>query len=163
MKLKILFFYFLCSQMNFGQRAFVHSYYDNCSFFKELTLKEITNCISVKKSKDGFEIIIKTPSKRDSKDFLNISLTTNNTELQKYPVGQDANDWLELENGYLNTGSISVNLHTQCAQKETNSALDSTGFIELIGGSPFGKISGFYHANVDGLVITGVFKNININ
>jgi hypothetical protein len=163
MKKIILFLCFFCFQVNFGQRAFVHSYYDNCNFFKEITSKEITDCISIKKNEGGFEIIIKTPSKKDSKDFLNISLTTHNTELQKYPIGQDANDWLELEKGYLNTGSIVVNFHTQCAQKETYSGIDSTGFIELAGGSPTGKISGFFHANVNGVIITGVFKNIKIN
>ena len=163
MKMIILLICFLSSQLNFGQRAFVHSYYDNCNFFKEFKLNEINDCISVKKKDNGFEIILKTTTKKKIKKFLNISLTTFKTELHKYPIGQDAADWLALDKGYLNTGSILVNFHTQCAQKEIYSGIDSTGFIELDGGSPIGKISGFFHANIDGVVITGVFKNIKIN
>ena len=162
MKMLILIFIFLISQLNFGQKAFIHSYYDNCVFFKELTTKEISEYIFVKKNEKGLEIIIKIPERKKSNYFLNLSITTYNTEIQKYDIGHNANDWLEL-NKRDNTASILVNFHTKCAQKETNSALDSSGFFELVGGSQINKISGFFHANINGVEITGKFKNIKIN
>ena len=71
MKRILLFFCFFCIQFNFGQRAFVHSYYDNCSFFKELTQKEIENCVTIKKDSSSFNITFKLPLSKNLKEFAN--------------------------------------------------------------------------------------------
>ena len=152
-----------CCQNNFAQTAYIRADYDNCSFFQKLTPKEIETNILAQKSEDGFKIMFKIPSNKSPTEFLNFTLTTYSTDQKGYPVGQDAKDWLELENGYKRTGDISVNFHTKTCQKETSSGLDSSGLIQLTNTSRFDKVSGFFNANVDGVQISGEFKNIKIN
>jgi len=162
MKIIILLLCFLSSQLNFGQRAFVHSYYENCNFFKELSPKEIEDYVTIKKDSSRIKITFKIPLSKNLKEFAEINFTTYDTKFQKYSIGHDADNWLEIDESS-HTGSILVHFKTNCIQKETYSGVDSSGFIELTGDSTIDKISGFYHANVDGVIITGAFKNIAIN
>lgn len=162
MKRILLFFCFFCIQFNFGQRAFVHSYYDNCSFFKELTQKEIENCVTIKKDSSSFNITFKIPLSKNLKEFAEIILTTYDIKFQKYGVGQDADDWLEIGESS-HTGSILVHFKTNCGEAETYSGVDSNGFIDLTENAQIDILSGFFRANVNGIIITGAFKNIKIN
>jgi len=164
MKRILLFFCFFCIQLNFGQKAFIHGYYDKCNFFKELTQKEIENCVTIKKDTSGFKITFKIPITKDLKEFIEIYLSTSDTKFQKYGVGHDAFEWIELGKEYnSHTGFISTNFQTKCAKRRDDSDVDSSGFIELINESSLDKLSGYFRANVNGVVITGAFKNVTIN
>lgn len=158
MKIKFLLFYVLLSlNMVWGQSA---KFTINTNSY-EVSKETKSTTIDASWRLGRLQIVFKAPSINRTGKFDSLTLETVGRELDKYPIGFEAQQIVDKTGEENGCGSISVSYEGNRDRIAKSSVIDSGGSITLTK-IDRNKVSGIFEGNIDGTKVSGTFENIEV-
>jgi len=158
MKTKFLLFYVLLSlNMVWGQSA---KFTINTNSY-EVSKETKNTTIDASWRLGRLQIAFKAPSINRTGKFDSITLETVGRELDKYPIGFEAQEIYNKTGNEIGCGRINVYYEGTSDRITKSSDMDSGGSITLTK-IDRNKVSGIFEGNIDGTKVSGTFENIEV-